>query len=181
MSVENTDETYTGNVGSSDLPQTIQQCHSHTELTNKNMTGNTTAHHSASESRKAVVIRKRRGEQLDHSTPPPKRSIDSRSSRVSRSYKDYTNEGEGKRRLACPFFKYNPSKYVSERTCSGPGWSSVHRLKCVVKSAYSKQLEFANPITENIFSGDMCYRGTSVPAVKCGSMVRLICCNTGIT
>ncbi|KAI0123339.1 hypothetical protein BJ170DRAFT_105571 [Xylariales sp. AK1849] len=33
------------------------------------------------------------------------------------------------RKLACPYFKRNPSKYVAERSCSGPGWLSVHRIK----------------------------------------------------
>lgn len=42
-----------------------------------------------------------------------------------------TEESKGvpERKLACPYFKRNPSKYVTERSCSGPGWSSVHRLK----------------------------------------------------
>ncbi|KAI8633617.1 hypothetical protein F5Y19DRAFT_246513 [Xylariaceae sp. FL1651] len=32
-------------------------------------------------------------------------------------------------RFACPFFKHSPQKYLHERTCSGPGWASVHRVK----------------------------------------------------
>jgi hypothetical protein len=32
-------------------------------------------------------------------------------------------------KLACPFFKNNPTKYQSWRTCPGPGWDSVHRVK----------------------------------------------------
>jgi hypothetical protein len=31
--------------------------------------------------------------------------------------------------LACPYFKRNPQKYRSHRTCVGPGWGSVHRVK----------------------------------------------------
>jgi len=32
-------------------------------------------------------------------------------------------------RLACPFFKNNQAKYQSRRTCPGPGWATVHRIK----------------------------------------------------
>lgn len=39
-------------------------------------------------------------------------------------------EGEpSKKRLACPFFKHNPRRYQEERSCVGPGWRTVHRLK----------------------------------------------------
>jgi hypothetical protein len=36
---------------------------------------------------------------------------------------------ESAKRLACPYFKRKPSRYQSRRTCSGPGWRTVHRLK----------------------------------------------------
>ncbi|KAH7117684.1 hypothetical protein B0J11DRAFT_89705 [Dendryphion nanum] len=32
-------------------------------------------------------------------------------------------------RFACPFFKHDPMKYRNRRTCPGPGWPSVHRMK----------------------------------------------------
>ncbi|KAG4258035.1 hypothetical protein FPRO03_02990 [Fusarium proliferatum] len=32
-------------------------------------------------------------------------------------------------KYACPYFKYNPSKYQDWRTCPGPGWNDVHRVK----------------------------------------------------
>jgi hypothetical protein len=31
--------------------------------------------------------------------------------------------------FACPYFKSNPQRYQRCRTCCGPGWSTVHRLK----------------------------------------------------
>jgi hypothetical protein len=34
-------------------------------------------------------------------------------------------------RLACPFYKAPPQKCGLYRACSGPGWSSIHRLKYV--------------------------------------------------
>lgn len=33
------------------------------------------------------------------------------------------------RRLACPYFKRDRAKYAVWRSCPGPGWTSVHRLK----------------------------------------------------
>lgn len=36
---------------------------------------------------------------------------------------------EPSRRLACPFFKRRPHIYQSCRSCPGPGWDKVHRLK----------------------------------------------------
>ncbi|KAI0126128.1 hypothetical protein BJ170DRAFT_460906 [Xylariales sp. AK1849] len=33
------------------------------------------------------------------------------------------------RKLACPYFKRYPEKYVDVRVCCGPGWDSVHRVK----------------------------------------------------
>ena len=32
-------------------------------------------------------------------------------------------------KLACPYYKYNPRKYRHAKTCSGPGWQTVHRVK----------------------------------------------------
>jgi len=33
-------------------------------------------------------------------------------------------------RLACLYFKRNPSLYRHWRSCPGPGWRTVHRVKC---------------------------------------------------
>jgi hypothetical protein len=35
-------------------------------------------------------------------------------------------------RLACPFFKRNPDVHQRWRSCAGPGWDTVHRVKCVI-------------------------------------------------
>ncbi|KAK1834629.1 hypothetical protein QBC39DRAFT_343568 [Podospora conica] len=32
-------------------------------------------------------------------------------------------------RLACPFYRHDPAKYGSSRSCLGPGWQTVHRVK----------------------------------------------------
>ncbi|KAI0528117.1 hypothetical protein F5B22DRAFT_21662 [Xylaria bambusicola] len=43
------------------------------------------------------------------------------------------DKGKGKEmenlRFACPYFKYNPTKYRGWPICPGPGWLDVHRVK----------------------------------------------------
>lgn len=34
-----------------------------------------------------------------------------------------------RRRFACPYFKRSPNRHMHQRSCVGPGWPSVHRLK----------------------------------------------------
>ena len=40
-------------------------------------------------------------------------------------------------RLACPFFKNNPQEYKNHRSCPGPGWQNVARVKFVIRSISS--------------------------------------------
>lgn len=46
-----------------------------------------------------------------------------------RTNSDTAEDDEGKRKLACPYYLRHPKKYMEERSCPGPGWDSVHRLK----------------------------------------------------
>ncbi|KAI1325852.1 hypothetical protein F5Y16DRAFT_400880 [Xylariaceae sp. FL0255] len=48
---------------------------------------------------------------------------EARPSKLSRS------ERPTDKRFACPYFKKNPREYAGERTCMGPGWKSINRLK----------------------------------------------------
>lgn len=38
-------------------------------------------------------------------------------------------DGNPERMLACPFFKRDPHTWSHERTCCGPGFPTIHRLK----------------------------------------------------
>lgn len=40
-----------------------------------------------------------------------------------------TEDSEAGPRFACPFYKHDPSRYGNRRTCPGPGWPTVHRMK----------------------------------------------------
>lgn len=35
--------------------------------------------------------------------------------------------------FACPFFKRNPEKHRKWRSCAGPGWKTVHRMKYMIQ------------------------------------------------
>jgi hypothetical protein len=35
-------------------------------------------------------------------------------------------------RFACPFYRRNPRRHLKHRSCAGPGWPTVHRIKSVV-------------------------------------------------
>jgi hypothetical protein len=37
--------------------------------------------------------------------------------------------GEGGRKFACPFCRHDPGRYRNVKTCCGPGWDDVHRVK----------------------------------------------------
>lgn len=40
-----------------------------------------------------------------------------------------TEDSENGPRFACPFYKHDPNRYRNRRTCPGPGWPTVHRMK----------------------------------------------------
>lgn len=43
-----------------------------------------------------------------------------------RARRDSGNHGK---KFACPYYKNDPERFRDKRTCCGPGWDSVHRLK----------------------------------------------------
>ena len=72
---------------------------------------------------------------LDHPVTPVRKrgqeavnTMDSVARISNQQKKTRTKENETKL-FACPFFKRNPHRYKRCRSCPGPGWVSVHRLK----------------------------------------------------
>ncbi|KAI3553002.1 hypothetical protein CABS03_03139 [Colletotrichum abscissum] len=51
-----------------------------------------------------------------------------------------TDGDDNRRKFACPFFKHDPIRYKSHRTCVGPGWHEIHRVK---EHLYRKHRLFA--------------------------------------
>ncbi|RSL82576.1 hypothetical protein CDV31_016923 [Fusarium ambrosium] len=46
-----------------------------------------------------------------------------------KNHRKRKDEEEEKKKFACPFYKYDRQAFMSSRTCVGPGWDSVHRVK----------------------------------------------------
>ena len=46
-----------------------------------------------------------------------------------RESEDYETNNNKVKRLACPYYLREPNKYMNYRSCPGPGWETVHRLK----------------------------------------------------
>ena len=69
------------------------------------------------------------------------------------SYKRQILSTKRARAFACPFYKYDPTRYSPHnadtqlarrfRTCSGPGWDSTHRLKEHLTRAHDDELRLA--------------------------------------
>lgn len=53
------------------------------------------------------------------------------------------------RKFACPFFKRNPRNHRGCRSCIGPGWESVHRVKLVINQS-PELTKIANNQSESI-------------------------------
>ncbi|ETS82864.1 hypothetical protein PFICI_04740 [Pestalotiopsis fici W106-1] len=57
-------------------------------------------------------------------------------------------------KLACPFFQRDPSKYKGRQACTGPGWSSISRLKEHIYRAHRQPDNKCNRCCEIFTSGD---------------------------
>ena len=63
------------------------------------------------------------------------------------------------RKLACPYYKREPSKYQNWRSCPGPGWDTVHRLKYDLEAIKSTA-------GTNVTSREHLYRRHTIP-IRC--------------
>ncbi|KAF9731935.1 hypothetical protein PMIN06_000279 [Paraphaeosphaeria minitans] len=71
---------------------------------------------------------KRKARGSDESFPPDDPDEDDAKKRRV-SVTTTTEDSETGPRFACPFFKHDPHRYRQKRTCGGPGWPTVHRMK----------------------------------------------------
>lgn len=72
----------------------------------------------------------KRKSRLDEALPPEDQDEDGPNKRRRVSITT-TEDSEVGPRFACPFYKHDPSRYRNRRTCPGPGWPTVHRMKYV--------------------------------------------------
>ncbi|GKU00868.1 unnamed protein product [Fusarium langsethiae] len=69
-------------------------------------------------------------------------------------------------RFACPFYKHDPAKFATSRSCVGPGWKQVHRVKEHVFRSHKlpehqcprcfKAFESAEALSDHSRSSDPC-------------------------
>lgn len=57
------------------------------------------------------------------------KSGDKNSNKRQKTSFDISDDDDHGRMYACPYYLRHPRKYMNERSCPGPGWVSVHRLK----------------------------------------------------
>ncbi|KAF2677866.1 hypothetical protein K458DRAFT_464501 [Lentithecium fluviatile CBS 122367] len=50
-------------------------------------------------------------------------------SSLKRAKTTFIGDSRNGRKFACPYFKRDPEKYISRRSCVGPGWEEVRRVK----------------------------------------------------
>jgi hypothetical protein len=66
---------------------------------------------------------KKRSANVEESSDDDNDDDDEKRPRKSNTHKEKSS------RYACPFYKRNPHRFSSERSCSGPGWPNIQRLK----------------------------------------------------
>lgn len=54
---------------------------------------------------------------------------DDNRSRKDRNKKAKMINDDTRLRFACPYYKHDPQRFKDHRTCLGPGWPDVHRVK----------------------------------------------------
>jgi hypothetical protein len=102
----------------------------------KQCTGSNAAHTQArtiqvsnQSSRKPSVSSGSKRKSRSEGSPPPEEDDEDGPSKRRRGSTTTTDESETGARFACPFYKHDPERYRNRRTCPGPGWPTVHRMK----------------------------------------------------
>lgn len=71
----------------------------------------------------------KRKSRVEDSLPPDDPDEDGSNKRRRISITTTTEDSESGPRFACPFYKHDQNRYRNRRTCPGPGWLTVHRMK----------------------------------------------------
>ncbi|KAL2880519.1 hypothetical protein SGCOL_004240 [Colletotrichum sp. CLE4] len=75
-----------------------------------------------------------------------------------------TDEDDNRPKFACPFYKHNPVRYKSHRTCIGPGWPEIHRVK---EHIYRRHRIFACNRCFDIFESEKSLQEHQRATVSC--------------
>ncbi len=63
-------------------------------------------------------------------------------------------------KLGCPFFKRDPLRHSKHRSCTGPGWTTVHRVKYALSASSSVQASRSHNA-----------KGAYIPTARVGNML----------
>ncbi|KAF1830104.1 hypothetical protein BDW02DRAFT_573353 [Decorospora gaudefroyi] len=85
-------------------------------------------------------------------SPPPEDDHPDGPNKRRRGSATNTDDSETGARFACPFYKHDPDRYRNRRTCPGPGWPTVHRMKEHLYRSHSQPI-FC-PICYETFKSD---------------------------
>ncbi|CAN9428209.1 unnamed protein product [Alternaria alternata] len=108
---------------------------------------------SSQSSRKTSVSSGTKRKSRSEGSPPPEDDDDDGSNKRRRgSTATTTDDSETGAKFACPFYKHEPDRYRNRRTCPGPGWPSVHRMKEHLYRSHSQPI-FC-PICYETFTSD---------------------------
>ncbi|KAF2826317.1 hypothetical protein CC86DRAFT_27981 [Ophiobolus disseminans] len=94
---------------------------------------------SRQDSRKASQGGSKRKSRSDDQHPPNEDEEDGANKRRRGSLATVESSETGAR-FACPFFKHEPNRYRNRRTCPGPGWQTVHRMKEHLYRAHTQSI-----------------------------------------
>lgn len=81
---------------------------------------------------------KRKSRSEDHL--PPEDSEEDGPSKRRRGSLATVASSDTSPRFACPFYKHDPLRYRNRRTCPGPGWQTVHRMKEHLYRAHAQSI-----------------------------------------
>ncbi|KAF2031671.1 hypothetical protein EK21DRAFT_35713, partial [Setomelanomma holmii] len=95
-----------------------------------------TSHQSSRKASQSAGKRKSRTD--DHSLP--NEDDDEGSNKRRRGSLATVESSDTGARFACPFFKHEPNRYRNRRTCPGPGWPTVHRMKEHLYRAHAQSI-----------------------------------------
>ncbi|KAH7392783.1 hypothetical protein BKA66DRAFT_411433 [Pyrenochaeta sp. MPI-SDFR-AT-0127] len=125
-----------------------KQCTRGTSSSSRSATGVVNPQASRKTSQSSGQKRKSRLE----GSPPSDDDDDDIPNKRRRGSMTTTDGSETGVRFACPFYKDDPDRYRSKRTCPGPGWPTVHRMKEHLYRSHSQPI-FC-PICYSTFKSD---------------------------
>jgi hypothetical protein len=101
---------------------------------------NNNASRSQQSSRKATHNGGKRKSRAEDDNLPPNDNEEDGPNKRRRGSLATVESSETGARFACPFYKHEPNRFRNRRTCPGPGWPTVHRMKEHLYRAHAQSI-----------------------------------------